>query len=286
MNNSLEFASRCRRSLHSPFCLICAAGICLLTTYAQLAAQTGTFIDRWDTTDLRVVSYNIHQDSIFSTTKDEFLRVMNALQPDVLNLQEIYSHSAAQTAELMNMNKVEGWDDWFAHQSASDNVIVSKYPLTMTATDTTPSGNSTRPALALVDLPDAQFDTDFYFMDNHFKCCGDVGGSEDQKRQNQADSLVNWMRDARTAGGFVNLPADTPMAVVGDLNLVGSHQPLDTLITGNIIDEATYGVDSPPDWDGTDLADAHPVHNVTGIDDYTWRNDPSGYPRGRLDYVL
>jgi hypothetical protein len=94
------------------------------------------------------------------------------------------------------------------------------------------------------------------------------------------------MRDARTAGGHITLPAGTPMAVVGDLNLVGSPQPLDTLITGDIVNTGTYGADSPPDWDGTDLGDAHPYHNVTGADDYTWHNGSSSYPDGRLDYVL
>ena len=56
-------------------------------------------------------------------------------------------------------------------------------------------------------------------------------------------------------------PPNTPMAVMGDLNIVDSLDPLNNLITGNIVNEATYGADSPPDWDGTVLADAHPVHN-------------------------
>jgi hypothetical protein len=73
------------------------------------------------------------------------------------------------------------------------------------------------------------------------------------------------------------------MAVVGDLNIVGSQQPLDTIITGNIINEGTYGADSPPDWDGTDLTDLHPVHNGSGAIDYTWR---SGFSTSRLDFVL
>jgi len=73
---------------------------------------------------------------------------------------------------------------------------------------------------------------------------------------------------------------------VGDLNIVESLDPLNTIITGNIFNEATYGADSPPDWDGTSLADAHPLHNGVGPDDYTWREDSSIYDPGRLDYVL
>ena len=140
----------------------------------------------------------------------------------------------------------------------------------------------------MVDLPNAQFVTDFYLMNNHFRCCGDFPtGPENMERQRQADALVNWMRDARTSGGNVDLPANTPMAVVGDLNIVGGMvDPLNTLLPGNIFNEGTYGSDSPPDWDGTSLTDSHPLHNVVGPDDYTWRNDSSIYNPGRLDYVL
>lgn len=253
-------------------------------------AQTGTFIDRSEPTDLRVVTYNIKFDSIFLEAEDgptqapKFARVMQALEPDVINLQEIYDHSAAQTASLMNsILPLGGGDSWYALKSY-DNILVSKYPLTMTATDTIPEPSSTSVAMALVDLPDGAFDTDFYFMNTHMKCCGSVGSSEDIKRQQQADALVNWMRDARTPGGHVNLPTGTPMAAVGDFNMVGSLQPLNTLITGNIINEGTYGSDSPPDWDGSDLTDLHPLHNAVGPDDYTYRS--GSYTPSRLDFVL
>jgi endonuclease/exonuclease/phosphatase family metal-dependent hydrolase len=208
---------------------------------------------------------------------------MQALQPDVINLQEIYDHTAAQTASLMNsILPLGGGATWYAHQ-AFDNVVVSKYPLSMTRSSTVPVPSGTSYAMALVDLPNAQFDTDFYFMDVHFKCCSDEGWEED-RRQQQADALVNWMRDARTPGGFVNLPTGTPMAVVGDLNVVQTPNPLNTLLTGDVVWEASFGPDSPPDWDGTDLADAHPVHNGSGSTDWTYRS--GGFSPSRLDFVL
>ncbi len=256
------------------------------------AANTGTFVDRQLPTDLRVVSYNVLWNTIFPsenpTQAAKFDRVVAALDPDILNLQEIGPNdpTAADVVALMNtIQPLPGGATWHGHQSW-DNVIVSKYPLTMLATDTVPEPSSTSVAMALVDLPDAQFNTDFYFMNTHFKCCGGAGSTEDDKRQEQADALVNWMRDARTPGGNVNLPANTPMAITGDLNIVGSFQPINTLVTGNIINEGTYGSDSPPDWDGTGLTDAHPVHNATGATDYTWRNDGSGFAPGRLDYII
>lgn len=61
------------------------------------------------------------------------------------------------------------------------------------------------------------------------------------------------------------------MEVIGDLNMVGGPQPLDTLLNGDIVDESTYGADSSPDWDGSALTDAHPLHNAAVTADYTWQ---------------
>jgi len=54
------------------------------------------------------------------------------------------------------------------------------------------------------------------------------------------------MAQARTPEGVVQLPPGTAITVLGDLNLVGGTQPLDTLLTGDIQDNARYGPDSLP----------------------------------------
>jgi endonuclease/exonuclease/phosphatase family metal-dependent hydrolase len=288
-----EFGSRSGRRLYRTS-LLAVLVAALLPRGA--AAQTGTFIDRQLPTDLRVVSYNVLWDTIFpdrdAAQAAKFERVVSSLDADILNLQEIGDpfcgctpKTAADVQGLLNtIAPLDGGETWHVHKG-SDAVIASKYPLSMLQTTTIPEGDRSQ-AIALVDLPDAQFDSDFYFMNNHYKCCGNVGGSEDAQRQKQSDAIVNWLRDARTPGGAVNLPPGTPFAVVGDLNIVGGLQPLNTLIDGNIIDESTYGPDSLPDWDGSSLADLHPLHNATGPDDYTWRNDNSSFDPGRLDYVI
>jgi hypothetical protein len=118
-------------------------------------------------------------------------------------------------------------------------------------------------------------------MNAHYRCCG----GNDPERQRQSDALVNWMRDARTPGGNVNLPHGTPMMVLGDLNIVEGPQPLETLLDGNIVNNALFGPDSPPDWDGSRNADAFPLHNGAGPESYTWRNDLEPFDPGRLDYI-
>ena len=229
------------------------------------SAQTGTFLDRELPTDLRVVSYNVLWNTIFpgqnSTQAAKFERVVEAIDADIWNLQEIGPNNPTSADVVALMNSIAplgGGATWYGHQ-AWDNVIVSKYPLSMLRTDVAPEPSASSVALALVDLPDNQFDQDFYFMNNHFKCCGGVGSWEDQRRQEQADSLVNWVRDAHLPLGGVNLPVNTPLAIVGDLNLVGSQQPLDTIVTGNIINENLYGPDYDPDWDGFRSEECQPV---------------------------
>ena len=259
-----------------------------------LAAQTGTFVDRQLPTDLRVMSYNVYLDTIFPdvnrpeadpNTPAKFARLVNAMDPDILNLQEVY-RDVPDVEELMNNIAPLASGSWYVHEGRA-NMIVSKYPLSMKRINTVPAASNRHFALALVNLPDEQYGADFYITNNHYLCCGTAGGSQDVARQRQSDANINWLRDARTPGDAIDLPPGTPIAVVGDLNLVGLHGPLDTLISGDIFDEATFGPDSPPDWDGSTFADAHPLHNGTGPDDDTLRSgvDPE-VSKKRIDFVL
>ncbi len=279
--------------------VLCALGLWGLGLWGAVPSYglTGTFIDRHLPTDLRVMSYNILWDTIFPD-KDpvkaaKFSRVINALNPDLLNLQEIGDpftpgwtpKTGTDVRNLLNsIAPLSGGGSWHVYKGG-DNVIASKYPLSLMRSNTFPVGDKPQ-AIALVNLPDEQFPSDFYLMNNHFKCCGGVGSTEDALRQKQSDAIVNWIRDAKNPGGSINLAPGTPFAVVGDLNIVGGLQPLNTLLDGNIIDNAIYGSDSPPDWDGTNLTDARPSHNGAGSNFYTWRNDGSPFAPGQLDFVL
>lgn len=271
------------------------------------AANTGDHADEspvgafWlkDHDTLRVVSYNILWNNIFPhvnpTNAQRFARVVRALDPDILAMQEIGTHpgdrdkpnaptfTADDVRKLLNTITADTPEiSWHVYQGTT-NVIASKYPLSMTAQKTA-IGGERRLAMALVDLPDDRYNVDAYILNNHFKSAG--GERNQQLRQLQADAIVNHLRDARTKGGNIDLPANTPILVVGDFNIVGGPQPLKTVITGNIIDEKTYGPDFAIDWDSTSLTDAHPTHNRTGKDDYTWRKDSSRYEPGRLDYII
>lgn len=235
---------------------------------------------------LRLLDYNINWDHIFvdvdAETAEKFARVVRALKPDIIALQEL-NREAADVAELMNaILPLPDGQTWHAYKGKT-NVTVARFPLTMTRNETVPP-TERELCIALIDLPDNEYNVDLYLLNNHFKCCG--GTENDPIRQKQADALVNWLRDARTPGGEIDLPPNTPFILCGDFNIVGGQQPLMTVIEGDIQDETTYGTDSLPDWDDTPLTDLRPKHNLVDAADYTWRDDAQPYPPGRLDYVV
>jgi endonuclease/exonuclease/phosphatase family metal-dependent hydrolase len=279
---------RLARTLTAIVLLLIAA---VAPSVSVAAPLTGTFIDRRHPGDLRVVSYNVYVNSIFNqqTQGEKFARIVQALDPDVLNLQEVGSASGV-VGRLNAILPLPGGATWYAHGS-DDNVIASKYPLTLTALNTNPPKDGT--AIALVDLPNDRFAADLYVMNNHLTCCNATDppaplDSHEVARQRQADALANWMRDARTPGGFIDLPSNTPMLVVGDLNTINPPNVLDpmgAILQGNIYYEALFGPDAPPDWDLTSLANALPLHNGRGPDAYTWRDDNQRFNPGVLDHI-
>jgi endonuclease/exonuclease/phosphatase family metal-dependent hydrolase len=135
---------------------------------------------------------------------------------------------------------------------------------------------------SLINLPE-WFGKDLLVINSHLKCCG--GQTNDDKRQLEVDATVAFILDAKTPGGVINLPLETPFVILGDLNFVGDRQQLITLLTGEIINTPLFGNGGPPDWDNTNLEDllSRQTDKRTA---YTWRDDPGSFPPGRLDYQI
>jgi endonuclease/exonuclease/phosphatase family metal-dependent hydrolase len=265
---------------------------------SSVQGTSGSLLERSDPTALRLVTCNVRWNSIFPqvdpSRAERFARVARALDPDVLCLQEIGVHpdemdrpdarrwSAADVIELLNV-LLPANGGWRAFQGG-DCVVASRFPLARTRSRTQPEAERSQ-AIALVDLPDERFEVDLYLLVNHFKCCDPE--RFDALRQQQADAIAAWLRDVRGPGGAEDLPRGTPFAVVGDLNLVGSLNPLDTLLGGDVHDEARFGPDALPDWDATPLSDLRPRHNARADGpDWTWRGSSDRYPPSRLDFVI
>jgi endonuclease/exonuclease/phosphatase family metal-dependent hydrolase len=265
---------------------------CSLAQRAEMlrAATTGTFLDRAAPGDLRVVSYNVYFNSIFpatSTLGARFARVVHALDADIYALQETTVAPSYLAAHFNAIAPLPGGATWHAFTSG-DSTIASKYPLLPTPTVGAPS------MTALVDLPDHLYDVDLYVMNNHFQCCNVTDppaplDARERSRQRSADAVVKWIHDARAPGGTITLAPNTPLLVVGDLNTINPPNvlhPLETILTGDIYEEAVYDSDASPDWDGTSLVDARPIHNGRGPEQYTWRDDNQVFKPGVLDHII
>ncbi|MEX2160459.1 MAG: endonuclease/exonuclease/phosphatase family protein [Anaerolineales bacterium] len=258
------------------------------------------FLPRQDEKDLRVMSYNVNWDSIFPADDpqnhdlrqfdrvDAFKRILRAVQPDVICLQEInYRRSSEQIGALV-AEATGGDDPWFVAKER-DTFIVSRFPLAVEGYELVTNGvvNARQQAAAMVDLPDQIYaSTDLYMVCSHFKAGG--GTADIFLRQEQADVIMSQVQDAISPGGKMDLLAETPYLLLGDFNIYDSdpHNHLWTLLRGDIYEESQYGHDFEPDWDATDLSDAFPSHNGLGAEFYTWRDDESGFAPGVFDRIL
>ena len=236
-------------------------------------------LERGDPDHLRLVSYNVLSDGLFDPLREPyFQRLLPALQPDVLALQEVYGHSAEQIAAWLEaVLPAEDAEAWHVAGVGSDVFLASRYPIKRAEPlCTVPAIPSTCNGAFLLDLS-ARYAEDLYVIAAHPPCCGN-----DMFRQEEIDVMMAHLRDARADG---RLPEETPFVIAGDLNLVGDAQQLRTLLTGDIFDNDRFGPDFAPDWDGSDLTDAIPP--TTGVPAaFTWYSEGDSFHPGRLDFVI
>ena len=230
--------------------------------------------DKRDETDIRLVTHNVWSSSLLDSYYQEyFQRIYQALDPDIVALQEMYENTN-QLHSLFN-----DWfpdEQWYVSSQFRDNIIISKYPVLEEDYFT----SSERTMVALLNTDD-ELGSDLIIFNSHLACC-----NNDESRQYDADEFVSNWRDWReNDNGPFTLTEGTPFVYVGDFNLVGYRQQLTTFTEGDIEDENTFGDDYSLDWDNTSIADLFSRHSHIRMG-YTWRRDNSSFSPGKLDYVL
>jgi endonuclease/exonuclease/phosphatase family metal-dependent hydrolase len=258
--------------------------------------ETSDGLHRQNPCGVRVMSWNVKLSSILppkGVRNESFARIVRAIDPDVIALQEVMAPDlAAQLTRLMNgLIPLDGNRSWQVH-TVSDNVIISRYPMQWRGGELTvpyPLPQLGQPnfhygfAASLLELPEG---AGLLVIAMHNKS----GGAENDVRLRQihADAIVRWIRDSRDSAQERLIPDYTPVVILGDMNAVpnASMAPLETLLTGDIADEETFGPDARIDWDGTDITDARPSHNALEREYYTWRNDDLPFMPSALDRIL
>ncbi|MFK7972835.1 MAG: T9SS type A sorting domain-containing protein [Bacteroidia bacterium] len=224
-----------------------------------------------DTSLTRIMSYNVLRDGLWDNQQAPALRrIISALHPDIIGFQEIYNQNSEETRDEVNSILFSQYNQgWYHAEAGNDIKCVSKYPILSTWPV---AGNGA----FVIDMGSHEL---LLFV-AHPPCC-----SNDQGRQQEIDAMMAFIRDAKAGTNGPQLRPNTPIVILGDMNLVGLNRQRTTMLTGDIEDNNQYGADFTPDWNGDDLIDAKPF--ATGLPmAITWWQLSSSFAPGRLDYLI
>jgi len=231
-------------------------------------------IDKSDVSHIRIMAYNTLLNGLLDLNRvDDFENIIKILSPDIVGFIE-----SANTSESYVKSLFDTWiplgttNGWYVEKHGGE-VTVSKWEILQRW------DGLTRQFPVLIDLP-SSYGTDLLFTNAHLSCCG-----ADVNRQDQADQYAAFILDAKSLGGDITLPENTPFVYGGDLNLVGFSQQLTTLKTGDIQDTVSYGQGAPLDWDDSDLTEENSIQTDIRMG-YTWRSDGQVFPPGKLDFII
>ena len=220
---------------------------------------------------MRLISWNVLYGNVLKRP-DIAGRILDALDPDVLFLQEMTDKDSANSIKSFLNSKLSDADNsWNVLFGAGGGplrcAVASRLPI------------ETVDALALVpypDRPDRQVriaggivtgnGRRILLSSVHLKCCGSIGSREDDARLEEVTLINQAVRAASAADRF------DAVVIGGDLNLVGGYAPMRSLGAGI-------------DMDGTDLTILEP-YRLDARSNTTWADRNSAFAPGRLDFVL
>tara|TARA_Y100000994_G_scaffold79710_1_gene65733 strand:- start:640 stop:2379 length:1740 start_codon:yes stop_codon:yes gene_type:complete len=229
-----------------------------------------------DSLHLRLMNYNVWSNGLVNSSRvDEHRRIFESVGADIITYQECGNTTYNDVLSFLNTNPT--YYPYIYPDLNSGNLTISKYPSLQSWQV------SNKIDAELIDLPDSLYASDILILNGHPPCCGN-----NQGRQENFDALIEFIIDAKTPGGIIDLPVNTPISFSGDMNLVGYSEQYYTIVNGTISDTDTFGPGGFPDWDDTPLEDQRSYFNEHNMA-YTWRdrNPSSGdFPPGRLDFVF
>ncbi len=238
-------------------------------------------IDQAANSQLRILSYNVLFDNLFENNlQPYFSRIISSINPDIIGFQEIYDHNASQTAAKVEDYLPSGsGQQWYHSKIQPDIITVSRFPIIASYVIGVNNNDTWGNGAFLIEL-DPTTDTRLLFIVAHTPCC-----DNNYDRQREIDAIMAFVRDAKDGSGQLSLAPNDPIVIAGDMNLVGDNQQQSTLITGDILNQSSYGPDFNPDWDGTALEDAKPFATNLPMA-ITWYQENSSFAPGRLDYMV
>jgi endonuclease/exonuclease/phosphatase family metal-dependent hydrolase len=207
---------------------------------------------------VRIMSWNVLRSSPVDNAAP-FARVVGAIKPDIILLQE-WDYAAPQLAGWFTaLIDARGWNGVALESSGVS--IVSGYPLEAVGEPLVLDANETRFVAAIASSPIGPI----FVGSTHLTCCGAAGDERDRRRQLEAGAINAWVSSWLDGAGV------TMRVLGGDMNLVGSRAPIDTLVAG-LSDDA----------EDLSIAEAYVLGDAA---QYTWSDPGNAFTPGRLDYI-
>ena len=236
-------------------------------------------VEKQHADSIRLLTYNVLDSGIFDPGRQgAFRRLLAAIDPDILVLQEMTRHTESQIVkQVARFLDLSEEIDLHAVRSLPDLALVSRFPIKAVFPLRVRLQYGTA-SMNLIDLR-PHHESDLLVVNAHLPCC-----DFDRERQATLDELIHLIRDAKEDGGLFTLDPRTPIVVCGDFNFVSYASQVDTLLKGDLGIESGSNQQLAPDWDDSPLSDALPRHTDSPFT-FTWAFDGSSYSPGRLDYV-
>lgn len=265
-------------------------GLGYVFTEANRSLEAPTPVES-ESADVRVFSQNAKnqfetgRNAIFKESRQPpYRRILAATGPDVVALQEVYDQRASEVEQVAE-GPLGLSEDWTWRKEGPDLVIGSRFPIV--ETHAISGFRRFESGAFLLDAREA-LGTFLIVVVMHPPCCNRPGGegkpSRNVQRQKVVDGVAAFLREVTKGKGPFDVPSETPIAVVGDMNFVGDPQQPRTLRTGEIVHTDEFGPAAGPDWDTSELLDVNPRQTGSPLHT-TWMDSTSAYLPGRLDYA-
>ena len=235
------------------------------------AALRELSLEKLSTPHVRILTMNVLYDGLFKKP-DTYERIFRALDPDILLLSEVFTHSSDQVVALLNerfpaQNPERRWYGF----GRPGKVTISKYPFL--ATDI-----FLEDLYTLIDVPG--FDDGLFVVNTHLQCC-----DYDDMRQEKVDAILGNLRSSRKdTYSILYQYQDRPLIISGDLNLVGKSRPYYSLIEGVNADLSAALASTAP-ASSKRLIEAVSYHTHSPYT-FTWKDDKLKWPPGKLDFTF
>jgi len=225
---------------------------------------------------IRVVSWNLEFGNVLKQAS-VVERIVRALAPDILLLQEIESDQSHEAIVGVLQNAMPE-SDWTLQLGPMSGRLRSGIATRLPASPvqamqrlTRRGESNARVRAATLAIQQPGFGR-LLACSVHLKCCGVADGPEDMKRIGEVLALRRGLAEVER-----EIDGDA-LIIGGDLNLVGGTLPLDLLVDdGSVLIEPA----APP----RDLVIAEPLQ-PDGLETQTWQKRRQSFSPGRLDYVV